>query len=109
MLNHRYFKGLGKEPGEQSPADPVHPEDFCEETDCEYLDYDADEWRCKDGRDPVFCIEEATMDEDTKGDMEYHRKVEREGNDHPYHPFQVQAEGLCCPGDRRDYLLQWHK
>jgi len=27
MLNHRYFKGLGKEPGEQSLADPVELEE----------------------------------------------------------------------------------
>lgn len=75
-LNPRHFKGLGKEPGEQSPPESVDPEVYCEERGCEFLSYDGDEWKCLEGRDPQDCINEAIIDEDEKGDMEYHRKVD---------------------------------
>lgn len=74
IINHRHFKGLGKEPGEQSHPDPVHPEDYCEEKDCEHYDWDTG--KCREGRDPRDCIDEAMMDEDTRGDIEYHRRVD---------------------------------
>lgn len=73
MLNDRHFKGLGKEPGEQSPSDPVHPGDFCEEMDCEDFDWDAGE--CRHGHIPDHCPK-TPMDEEEAADREYHRKAD---------------------------------
>lgn len=71
-----HFKGFCKEPGEQSPSDPVHPEDFCEEIDCDNFDWDAGECRESHmGFTPDNCPE-TPMDKETYGDIEYHRKAD---------------------------------